>query len=88
MVAALSGHCWHVDREVFVPYQDTVGTWIARSLSVSGCSGTSATGMMTPFQILSSSGGGGISIQGQALQRHSTLVGRQVTTSAVTRCPV
>jgi hypothetical protein len=46
------------------PYHDTVGTWIARSLSATGSSGTSATGLMTPFQTLSVSSGGGISIQG------------------------
>jgi hypothetical protein len=46
------------------PYQDTVGTWIARYLSTTGSSGTSTTGLMTPFQTLSVSGGGGISIQG------------------------
>jgi hypothetical protein len=45
------------------PYQDTIGTWIARSLSSTGSSGTSATGLMTPFQTLSVSGSGGISIK-------------------------
>jgi hypothetical protein len=60
-VADLSGHCWHVDREVVVRYWKLC---------------TSAAGLMTPFQTLSSSGGGGISMQGQALHRHSTPVGR------------
>jgi hypothetical protein len=46
------------------PYLDSVGTWIARSLSATGSSGTSVAGLMTPFQTLSVSGGGGISIQG------------------------
>jgi hypothetical protein len=50
--------------------------WIARSLSATGSSGTSAAGLMTSFQTLSSSGGGGISMQGQALHRHSMPVGR------------
>jgi hypothetical protein len=58
------------------PYQDTVGTWIVRSLSANGSSGTSAAVLMTPFQTLSSSAGSDISIQGQALQLHSTPVGR------------
>jgi hypothetical protein len=58
------------------PYQGTVGTWIARSLSATGSSGTSTVVLMTPFQSLSSSGGGGIFIQGQALHLHSALVGR------------
>jgi hypothetical protein len=44
------------------PYQGTVGTWIARSLFVSRCSGMSAAGLMTSFQALSSSGGGSISM--------------------------
>jgi hypothetical protein len=38
--------------------------WIAGSLSATRSSGTSAIGLMTPFQTLSVSGGGGISIQG------------------------
>jgi hypothetical protein len=32
------------------PYQDTVGTWIVRSLSANGSSGTSAAVLMTPFR--------------------------------------
>jgi hypothetical protein len=67
-------------------YQDTVGTWMARSLSATGSSWTSAAVLMTPFQTLSSSGGGSISIQGQTLYLHSTPVGQQVTTTWVTRC--
>jgi hypothetical protein len=58
------------------PYQDTVCTWSARSLSATGGTGTSAAGLMTPFQSLSFSYGGGISMQGQALYRHSEPVGR------------
>jgi hypothetical protein len=46
------------------PYQDTICTWSVRSLSATGSSGTSAAGSMTPFQSLSFSGGGGISMQG------------------------
>jgi hypothetical protein len=46
------------------PYQDTVGTRIVRSLSATVSSGTSAACLMTPFQHLSFSGGGDISIQG------------------------
>jgi hypothetical protein len=46
------------------PYQDTVHTWSAMSLSATRSSGTSTTGLMTPFQTLSFSGGGGISKQG------------------------
>jgi hypothetical protein len=58
------------------PYQDTVCTWSARSLSATGGTGTSAAGLTTPFQTLSFSGGGGISMQGQALYQHSAPVGR------------
>jgi hypothetical protein len=46
------------------PYHDTVGTWIMRPLSATGSSSTSAAGLMTPFQTLSISDGGGVSIQG------------------------
>jgi hypothetical protein len=49
---------------VWQPCHYTVGMWITRSLSTTGSSGTSATGLMTPFQTLSVCGGGGISIQG------------------------
>jgi hypothetical protein len=60
-----SQHWWpSTSLMTWRPYHDTVGTWIARSLSATGSSGTSATGLMTPFQTLSVSGGGGISIQG------------------------
>jgi hypothetical protein len=45
------------------PYQDTICTWIASSLSATGSSGTSGAGLMTPFQTLSFSSGSGISIQ-------------------------
>jgi hypothetical protein len=41
-----------------------------------GSSGTSAACLMTPFQSLSSSEGGDISIQGQAPYLHCTPVGR------------
>jgi hypothetical protein len=58
------------------PYQNTVGTWIVSSLSATGSSGTSAACPMTPFQPLSSSGGGGIPMQGRALRLQSTPVGR------------
>jgi hypothetical protein len=34
---------------VWQPYQDTVCTWSARSLSATGSTGTSAAGKMTPF---------------------------------------
>jgi hypothetical protein len=34
-------------------YQDTVGTWITRSLFATGSSSTSAVVLMTPFQTLS-----------------------------------
>jgi hypothetical protein len=46
------------------------------SMSATESSGTSAAGLMTPFQTLSSNGGGSISMQGQALHLHSKLVGR------------
>jgi hypothetical protein len=46
------------------PYQDIVSMWIARSLSATRSSGTFAACLMSPFHSLSSSGGGGISIQG------------------------
>jgi hypothetical protein len=68
------------------PYQDTVRTCSVRSLSVTGSTGMSAAGLMTPFQSLSFSGGGGISMQGQVLYRHSAPVGRYVTTNFVPRC--
>jgi hypothetical protein len=49
---------------VWRSYQNTVRTWIVKSLSATRSSGTSAVGLMTPFQTFSVSGGGGISIQG------------------------
>jgi hypothetical protein len=58
------------------PYQDTVCTWSACLLSAIGSTGTSAAGLMTPFQFLSFSGGGGISTPGQVLCQHSAPVGR------------
>jgi hypothetical protein len=59
--ATLSGYCWHVDGEVFVRHRQL---WhVYNSL------------LMTPFQTLSSSGGDGISIQGQDPYLHSTPVG-------------
>jgi ribonuclease HI len=62
----LRKHCWSSTASVaWRSYQDTVGTWIARSLSASGSPGASAAVLMTPFQALSSSSGGGIFIQGQ-----------------------
>jgi hypothetical protein len=45
-------------------YQNIVRTWIARSLSATGSSGTFAAGLMTHFPSLSFSGGGGVSMQG------------------------
>jgi hypothetical protein len=68
------------------PYQDTVCTWSARSLSAIRSIGTSAVGLMTPFQSLSFSGGCGISTSGQVLCLHSAPMGRKATTSLVTRC--
>jgi hypothetical protein len=60
-----SQHWWSsTSLMAWRPYHDTVGTWIARSLSATGSSSTSATGLMTPFQTLSVSSGGSISIQG------------------------
>jgi hypothetical protein len=43
------------------PYQDTVCTWSAGLLSAIGSTGTSAAGLMTPFQFSFFSIGGGIS---------------------------
>jgi hypothetical protein len=65
------------------PYQDIVCTWCTRSLSAIRSIGTSAAGMMTSFQSLSFSGGGGISMQGQVLCRHSAPMDHHTTTSLV-----
>jgi hypothetical protein len=59
---------------VWQPYQDIVHMWCARSLSATGSTDTSAVGLMTPFQSLSFSGDGGISMPGQNLHRYSALV--------------
>jgi hypothetical protein len=48
--------------------------WGTRSLSAFGSTNTSAAGLRTSFQSLSFSGGGGISMQGQVLYRHSAPV--------------
>jgi hypothetical protein len=55
-------------------------------LSAIGSTDMSVGGLMTSFQSLSSSGGGGISAQGQVLHLHNTPVGRHTTTSPYTRC--
>jgi hypothetical protein len=55
-------------------------------LSAIRSTNTSATGLMTSFQSLSFSGGGGISTWGQVLCWYSALVGHYTTMSLVTRC--
>jgi hypothetical protein len=68
----------HLDSSqmVWQPYQDTICTSSAMSLYVIGSTGTSAAGLMTPFQSLSFSGGSGNSTLGQIVCRHSVPVGR------------
>jgi hypothetical protein len=64
---------------------NTVRTWSMRSLSAIGSTDTFATGLMTSFQSLSSSGGCGISARGQILCLHSAPMGCYTTTSFDTR---
>jgi hypothetical protein len=50
--------------------------WNAGLLSINGSTVMSAVGSMTPFQFLSTSGGGGISTPGQVLCEHSVPMSR------------
>jgi hypothetical protein len=70
-VADFSGHCWHMDREVFVRNRKL---WHVCSI---------LDDTFSDFVFLC---GGGISIQGQALHKHSTSVSHEKTTTSFTRC--